>query len=106
MPARTRRPWGPALALALLPWGLLSGCATRTRVVYVAAPPPPPVVEVVPVQPAPTYVWVQGHHTWNGANYVWVSGRWVVRPYGKTRYIPGRWQQGRGGWFWVEEHWR
>ena len=39
------------------------------RPVYVNYQPPPPPVRYVFVDPAPRpgYVWVRGHHAWNGA---------------------------------------
>jgi WXXGXW repeat (2 copies) len=42
--------------------------------------PPAPVVEVAPPPPAPGYVWQPGYWSWNGVQYVWVPGVYVVPP--------------------------
>lgn len=70
---------------------------------------PPPAAPVVVHQPAPVAgaVWVEGHYTWNGSQYVWVDGyyvqqrpgytfvqpRWVVQG-GRYVYVQGGWAQG------------
>jgi hypothetical protein len=51
---------------------LLSACYVEP-----ARPPMPAErVEVVPVAPAPGYVWVRGHYKWEGGAWVWVPGHW------------------------------
>ena len=49
--------------------------------VVVGLAPPAPVVEAVPAPPAPGYVWQPGYWSWNGFQYVWVPGVYVVPPY-------------------------
>jgi hypothetical protein len=75
------------------------------RVVYVEVPPPMPVVEVVTVSPGAGYVWIPGHHRWDGNRYVWVVGSWRVAPQGRTLWIAGRWEQSPRGWYWVGGRW-
>jgi hypothetical protein len=91
------------LAGSLMSSNLSAGVHVR---VYVPAPPPPPVVEVVGVAPGPRHVWIAGYHRWDGRAYVWVPGRWVVRPRARTVWVAGHWAQHRRGWYWVRGHWR
>jgi WXXGXW repeat (2 copies) len=65
-----------ALAVAL---AAASGFARVGVVVGFA--PPVPVVEAVPPPPAPGYVWQPGYWSWNGVQYVWVPGAYVVAPF-------------------------
>ena len=85
---------------------LLAGCLVAEPVVVRTPPPlPPPQVEVVPVQPGLTHVWVQGHWAWRQGSYVWVPGFWEpVRP--NHGWIPGHWAPRGDGHVWIEGHWR
>ena len=79
----------------------------RPRPVYiVAAGPPADVVEVVPAQPGPEYVWVAGHYRWDSERYVWFAGHWAQPPAGFHEWVAGHWGRREGGWVWVEGHWR
>ncbi len=80
-----------------------AACAPRARVVYVSAPPPAPVREVIGAAPGPGYVWVPGHHRWEGHHYEWVRGHWERTRY--HRWVEGHWAHNRHGWYWVEGHW-
>src|SRR5690606_14588999 len=80
--------------------------ATAGGVTVYSAPPPAPVVVQRPA-PVAGAVWVEGHYTWNGSQYVWVDGyyvqqrpgytivqpRWVVQG-GRYVYVQGGWAQG------------
>ena len=85
-----------ALALAASP--------SLARVgVVVGFAPPAPVIEVVPPPPAPGYVWQPGYWSWNGVQYVWVPGVYVVPPYVHAVWVPGAWVRhgprlGSGRW--------
>jgi hypothetical protein len=107
------------LAAALLP--LLAGCVER-EVVYRDRPapppgqpavveeeapaPPPPQVEIVPVAPDPTFVWVGGEWIWGGPRgWYWGPGHWGPRPHPGAYWVHGGW-----GWrghhrVWVGAHW-
>ena len=91
---------------------LLAGC-----VVYQQPPPPgpvvaedsppPPQVDVVPVAPGPldVWFWVPGAWKWHG-RWVWVGGRWSVRPHPGAVWVGGGW-----GWHghrrvWAHGYWR
>ena len=98
---------GPIL-VSLLPF---VACASHRygygprRVVYVEVGPPEPLVEVVTVSPGAGYVWIPGHHRWDGDRYVWVAGSWRAAPAGYTLWIAGRWEQSPRGWYWVGGRW-
>jgi WXXGXW repeat (2 copies) len=74
--------------------------------VVIGVAPPPPAVEVVPAPPAAGYIWRPGYWGWNGAQYVWVPGAYVVAPYPAAVWVPGHWVARGGGWIWVEGYWR
>ncbi len=74
--------------------------------VFVGVAPPPPVVVTPPPAPGRGYVWVPGYYTWNGANYVWANGTWVVPPHHYRHYVAGVWVHGHHGYFYRPGHWR
>ncbi len=77
--------------------------AAAPTVVYQT--PPPPQVEVVPMSPGPGYAWVPGYWGWNG-EWVWVSGRYVVRPHAHAVWVRGHWSPHGRGYVWVGGRWR
>lgn len=52
-------------------------------------PPPAAFAEVVPPQPRPDALWIDGHWAWRGGRYVWQRGGWVIAPAG-SRYAHWR----------------
>lgn len=76
-----------------------------TTVVVAPTAPPLPQAENPPPTPGPTYVWAAGHWWWDGTQYVWKPGSYVVPPTTVARWTPGYWQQGPDGWFWVPGNW-
>ena len=74
--------------------------------VYVGVAPPPVVVEHPGARPHPGWVWVGGHHRWDGHAYVWAGGYWAAPPRPHAVWVPGHWRRDPGGYFWVEGHWR
>jgi WXXGXW repeat (2 copies) len=76
-----------------------------TTVVVAPTAPPPPQAENPPPAPGPSYVWSQGHWWWDGTQYVWKPGSYVMRPTTVAHWRPGYWQQGPNGWFWVDGSW-
>ena len=102
---------------------LLSGCFWRARtqpvtygatynggvaadgVVVYQAPPQPQVVVQQPAVPYQGAVWVQGHWTWNGAQYVWSQGHYVQPRVGHV-YVQPRWQRRGTGYVYVGGGWR
>ena len=68
----------------------------------------PPAVRVEPqtVSPGARYVWTRGYWRWNGLDYEWVPGRWIIRPRPAAVWVEGRWVRRPGGWVWMAGHWR
>ena len=102
------------LAAAASLFGLalaVSGCVLPPANPY--PPPPVPRAEMVPPPPGPppgtaadqVMVWRHGHYEWNGATYIWVPGRYMVRPAGMTRFVDGHWAMRNGAWVWIGGHW-
>ncbi len=75
--------------------------------VWVRTSPPAVQVEAIGTAPGIDYIWIPGHHHWNGTSYLWVGGRWELRPRGRAHWVPGHWRHRRGyGWYWVEGYWK
>jgi hypothetical protein len=117
MNTKTRSCIPALLAGALLGGSMLEGGCAR-RVVYVQEPPPAagetvvvaeappePPVEVIGVAPGPENVWVTGFWEWHG-RWVWVPGRWVVRPRPRAVWVGSHWVHRPHGWVMVHGHWR
>jgi hypothetical protein len=66
--------------------------------------PPPTKIEDVPIAPNGDYVWTPGYWAWNGT-WVWVSGRYTLRPYPTARWTPGHWERRDRRYFWIEGRW-
>jgi hypothetical protein len=78
----------------------------REEIIITAPPPPPPmVVEVKPPPPSREHLWIEGYHRWDGRAYIWVPGRWEVRPRANVKWVPARWEPRGAGKVWVEGHW-
>jgi hypothetical protein len=74
--------------------------------IYVRVGPPRPLVERRIPPPGRGYVWTPGYHRWDGARYLWVPGAWVLPPRPRARYVAPHWVHRRGGWVFIEGHWR
>jgi hypothetical protein len=88
--------------------GLIAGACVAVERDVVAAPPPALKAEIVPVLPperAALEYWQPGHWRWNGREYVWVEGRYVVRPRPQAVWVAPHWDRRRSGWVFVEGHW-
>jgi len=46
--------------------------------------PPPPQQEAIPPPPGAAMVWQPGYWSWSRHGWVWVSGRYVSRPYARA----------------------
>jgi hypothetical protein len=102
---------------------LFAGCVERQvvyrdRPVYVQQPPPggevvveqpqnppPPQVEVIPVAPDPTFIWIGGSWEWRG-RWVWLGGHWGSRPHPGAVWARGRWEHRAHGSVWISAGWR
>jgi hypothetical protein len=72
---------------------LVCGPAAQAQVsvgIFIGAPPPPRVVRVLPSQPGPEFVWVQGYWYPVGRRYIWHEGYWTRPPYGGARWVMPR----------------
>jgi hypothetical protein len=109
---------GAVAGLVMLALG--SGCVVvgRRRGVAVVAPvpvvsmtyvdrePPPANDESLPEPPRGDYVWCDGYWRWDARAYVWVPGRYVLRPHPRAVWVGGHWVRHERGWYWTEGHWR
>ena len=83
----------------------------QAPVILAPSQPPPPRDEPPPPPPTTTttvQIWETGHWAWNGTDWVWAHGQYVVRPPTVTTtaiWHPGHWIQQPNGWLWVEGHW-
>jgi hypothetical protein len=68
------------------------------------APPPLPVYEQ-PVVPAPGYIWTPGYWDWDGSDYYWVPGTWVMPPEVGLLWTPGWWGWSDGYYHWHAGYW-
>ena len=64
------------------------------------AMPKPPVSEIAPT-------WQPGHVDWNGRDYGFVPGRWIIRTSPEPMWMPGHWTRdpGMAACRWVPAHW-
>ena len=88
--------------------------------VHFGRPIPPPRAYVVPAQPGPGYIWVEGYWYPVGSRYVWHNGYWTRPPYEgaywvapyheRGQYFAGRWEGHRGDVYhdhrWDRDHQR
>src|SRR5262245_24818081 len=83
-----------------------TACAAPRGRMYVNAVPPAPVYEVRRASPGPAYVWTDGYYRWTGRNYAWTPGRWVAKPRANAKWVKGRWEKNRKGYYYVEGKWK
>jgi opacity protein-like surface antigen len=93
------------IALALVLALTLFPAASFAQVV-VRVGPPARIVERRPPPPDRGYVWIDGYHRWDGAQYVWVPGEWRRPEHPGQRWVAHRWVHHHDGWVLVEGHWR
>ena len=104
---------GLLLATMLLT-GLTSFGAQVSIGIRIAQPPPPRVVYVLPANPGPEYVWVDGYWYPVGNHWKWHKGYWTRAPfmgarwwsprYERGEYFEGYWEGDRGR-FGHDHHW-
>jgi hypothetical protein len=100
------------LVIATFASVLSFGCQTRrvvvaspTGEVLVAKAPPAPRTEVVTVAPSTSHVWQAGYWSYRNGRYVWVPGRYELRPRASAVWVPGHWDRTTRGWVWTPGHW-
>ncbi len=95
----------------LLMLAALAGCFAATSLGASAQSygphygPPPAHYERHGAPPGSGYVWVSGHHRWNGNAYVWVGGGWQRPPQYGYRWYPGYWTPRNGVYIWIGGRW-
>jgi hypothetical protein len=89
-----------ALLLATLPLA-----ANAEVFVSVSFGPPALPVYVAPPIPAPGYIWTPGYWAWDGDEYYWVPGTWVLAPAVGLLWTPGYWGWGSGFYVWHAGYW-
>jgi hypothetical protein len=89
-----------ALLLATLPLA-----ANAEVFVSVSFGPPALPVYVAPPIPAPGYIWTPGYWAWDGDEYYWVPGTWVLAPAVGLLWTPGYWGWASGFYAWHAGYW-
>ena len=86
---------------------LLTAGIAQAQVVVRIGPPPRPY-ERIPPPPSvhPGWAWHGGYQRWDGNRYVWMPGAYVAPPRPRARWVNGHWARRRGGYVWIEGHWR
>ncbi len=74
--------------------------------VFINIAPPRPIVERRLPPPGRGYIWTPGYHRWDGRAYVWAPGAWVLPPRPRAHWVPAHYAHRRGGWVFIEGHWR
>src|SRR5215470_14230824 len=92
------------LALALLLSSAASWAFVTVGVSITLAPPALPVYVQPPI-PAPGYIWTPGYWAWNGYDYYWVPGTWVLPPELGLLWTPGYWGWSNGVYVFNEGYW-
>jgi hypothetical protein len=85
--------------------GALAFSATAADFVLRIAPPRVQV-ERRGRRPSRDQVWVSGYQRWDGNGYVWTPGRWEQPPRRGSHWVAHHYVHQRGGWVFVEGHWR
>ena len=73
----------------------------------VAAPPPPRRPEASqPPSPGGSAIWRAGYWEFEGGQYRWISGAWVVPPRAGLTWVPGFFRRTTEGGLFINGHWR
>jgi hypothetical protein len=80
-----------AFLLSLAAVSLTPAATSAGVFVSVNIAPPPLLVYEQPVAPFPDYVWQPGYWAWDGYEYYWVPGTWVLAPEPGLYWTPGWW---------------
>jgi hypothetical protein len=67
--------------------------------------PPAPKPEVIGTPPSAAYGWVPGYWIYRNERWLWVPGRWELRPHPNALWAPGHWNKTPDGWVWTPGHW-
>lgn len=82
----------------------LAVAAVANAAVTVSTPPPATVEVGYYGVYRPGYVWVNGHHTWNGSMWVWSPGYYQAhRP--NHDWVQGYWEPRGSQHVWIDGYW-
>ncbi len=75
--------------------------------IRIGPPPPPRVVRVLPPEPGPEFVWIEGYWYPVGRRYRWHEGYWTLPPYPGARWVGPRYDEDEFfEGYWEGEHGR
>jgi len=100
---------GPAVAQTSVSASPSPVQLAQNVVVIARTAPPAATVETIPPPPVGSQAayWQPGHWNWNGANWVWIAGSYVMPPRSSAIWVPGQWVvQPTGGYSWIDGHWQ
>jgi len=92
--------------IALMFAGIMCAGSGLAAEVFVSIAPPRVIFERRGPAPGREYRWINGYHRWDGNAYRWEAGRWERPPRPNARWEQHRWEHRRGGYVFVEGHWR
>ncbi len=99
-----------ALAALMSAVALTYGCAVYTEPagteVEVDTDQPAPIVETVPANPGPGYVWIGGAWDYRGHNWVWEHGHYDRPPRAGAVWVPHSYSVRNGKRVFVHGGWR
>src|ERR1035437_5400501 len=73
--------------------------------IFVNVAPPPIAVFDQPPCPGDGYIWIPGYYQYGDYGYYWVSGHWVMPPSVGVLWTPGYWGFAGGRYLWHEGYW-
>ena len=72
----------------------------------VVSEPPPPREEFIIERPSPRHVWIGGYWHWQGGNYGWVRGHWMLPPREDVVWVAPRFEHRGDHRVFIEGSWR
>ena len=93
-----------SLLFAVILMALSAASFAQIGISVAFGPPALPIYEQ-PICPEEGYIWTPGYWAWDGGDYYWVPGTWVLAPEVGSLWTPGYWGWGGGAFFWHEGYW-
>lgn len=91
-------------SFALMPTPAHADVSIGVSITVGSPPPPLPVYEQPPI-PAVGYIWTPGYWAWDGEEYYWVPGTWVLAPFTGALWTPGYWGWSDGVYAFHQGYW-
>jgi len=77
---------------------------------FVRLSPSPPPLAQMEIRPPPTQpmreIWRPGYWSYNGQEFKWVAGQYIMRPAPNAAWMPDRWEHRQFGWAFVTGYWQ